>query len=85
MKSNPFGKNLVVGCVCKGATVVHDRGRVVQLTKLQELAYGEMSKDLSLRTNRLDEVMQGAGFDTRLSRTIEREMWEKWVLLGSPS
>ena len=83
MKSNRFGRNLVVGCVCKVATVVHDGGRVVQLTKLQELAYGEMSGDLSLRTNGLDEVMQGAGFDTRLSRTFEREMWEKWVLLGA--
>jgi 2-dehydropantoate 2-reductase len=73
----------VVGCVCKVASVVDDRGRAVQLTKLQELAYGEMSGDLSLRTDRLDEVMQGAGFDARLSRTIEREMWEKWVLLAT--
>jgi 2-dehydropantoate 2-reductase len=78
-----FGKNSVVGCVCKVATALDDRGRVVQLTKLHELAYGEMSGDLSLRTDRLDEVMQGAGFDARLSRTIEREMWEKWVLLAT--
>jgi 2-dehydropantoate 2-reductase len=78
-----FGKNSVIGCVCKVATVVDDRGRVVQLTKLQELAYGEMSGDRSLRTDRLDEVMQGAGFDARLSQTIEREMWEKWVLLAT--
>jgi len=27
--------------------------------------------------------MQGAGFDARLSLTIEREMWEKWVLLAT--
>jgi 2-dehydropantoate 2-reductase len=78
-----FGKNSVLGGVCKVATVVDDRGRVVQLTKLQELAYGEMSGDLSLRTDRLDEVMQGAGFEARLSQTIEREMWEKWVLLAT--
>jgi 2-dehydropantoate 2-reductase len=78
-----FGKNSVVGCVCKVANVVDDRGRVVQLTKLQELAYGEMSGDLSLPTDRLDEFMQGAGFDARLSRTIEREIWEKWVLLAT--
>jgi 2-dehydropantoate 2-reductase len=78
-----FGKNSVVGGVCKVATVVDDQGRVVQLTKLQELAYGEMSGDLSLRTERLDKEMQGAGFDARLSRTIEREMWEKWVLLAT--
>ena len=78
-----FGKNSVVGGVCKVATIVDDRGRIVQLSKLQELTYGEMSGDRSLRTDRLDEVMQGAGFDARLSRTIEREMWEKWVLLAT--
>ena len=78
-----FGKNSVVGGVCKVATIVDDRGRPVQLSKLQELTYGEMSGDRSLRTDRLDEVMQGAGFDARLSRTIEREMWEKWVLLAT--
>ena len=78
-----FGENSVVGCVCKIATVVDDRGRVVQLTELQDLAYGEMSGAPSLRTDRLDKFMQGARFDARLSRTIEREMWEKWVLLAT--
>jgi 2-dehydropantoate 2-reductase len=78
-----FGKNSVVGGVCKVATIIDDRGRIVQLSKLQELTYGEMSGDRSLRTDRLDEVMQGAKFDARLSRTIEREMWEKWVLLAT--
>src|ERR1700739_1865221 len=42
-----FGKNSVIGGVCKVATVVDDRGRIVQLTKLQDLAYGEMSGDRS--------------------------------------
>ena len=31
----------------------------------------------------LDVFMQGAGFDARLSPVIEREMWEKWVLLAT--
>lgn len=31
----------------------------------------------------LDGFMQGAGFDARLSPVIEREMWEKWILLAS--
>jgi 2-dehydropantoate 2-reductase len=37
----------------------------------------------SPRTGALDKVMQGAGFDARLSPTIEREMWEKWILLAT--
>jgi 2-dehydropantoate 2-reductase len=78
-----FGEGAVVGCVCKVATDLDDRGRIVQLAPFQELVYGEMNGAPSDRTERLDTVMQGAGFDARLSRTIEREMWEKWVLLAT--
>ncbi|HEY4171612.1 MAG TPA: 2-dehydropantoate 2-reductase [Rhodopila sp.] len=78
-----FGRQAVAGCVCKVATYVDDQGRIVQLNKLQDLAYGEMNGEPSPRTRALDEFMQGAGFDARLSPTIEREMWEKWVLLAT--
>jgi 2-dehydropantoate 2-reductase len=78
-----FGEKAVVGCVCKVATSLDDQGRIVQLTKLHDLAYGEMSGAPSSRTTQLDAVMQGAGFEARLSRTIEREMWEKWILLAT--
>jgi 2-dehydropantoate 2-reductase len=78
-----FGERAVVGCVCRVATSLDDRGRIVQLAGFHELAYGELSGAPSDRTERLDAVMQGAGFDARLSRTIEREMWEKWVLLAT--
>jgi 2-dehydropantoate 2-reductase len=78
-----FGEEAVVGCVCKVASNLDDRGRIVQLAPFQELAYGEMNGAPSDRIERLDAVMQGAGFDARLSRTIEREMWEKWVLLAA--
>lgn len=78
-----FGRQAVAGCVCKVATYVDDQGRIVQLNKLQDLAYGEMNGQPSSRTRQLDEFMQGAGFDARLSPTIEREMWEKWVLLAT--
>jgi 2-dehydropantoate 2-reductase len=78
-----FGRNAVAGCVCKVATYVDDQGRIVQLNKLQDLAYGEMNGLPSPRTEALDKVMQGAGFDARLSPTIEREMWEKWILLAT--
>ena len=78
-----FGRHAVAGCVCKVATYVDDQGRIVQLNKLQDLAYGEMNGQASPRTGRLDEFMQAGGFDARLSPTIEREMWEKWVLLAT--
>jgi 2-dehydropantoate 2-reductase len=78
-----FGEKPVVGCVCKVAAIVDDQGRIVQLAGFHDLAYGEMNGASSPRTEQLDLFLQGAGFNARLSRTIEREMWEKWVLLAT--
>jgi 2-dehydropantoate 2-reductase len=78
-----FGEKAVVGCVCKVATVLDDMGRIVQLAPFHELVYGELSGTPSVRTDELDAAMQGAGFVARLSHAIEREMWEKWVLLAT--
>jgi 2-dehydropantoate 2-reductase len=78
-----FGDKALVGCVCKVATIVDEQRRIVQLNKLQDLAYGEMNGGRSLRTDELDKTMQGAGFNARLSPSIAREMWEKWILLAS--
>jgi 2-dehydropantoate 2-reductase len=78
-----FGETAVGGCVCKCATTLDDNGRVVQLTKLQDLAYGEIDGLPTARIQALDAFMTGAGFDARLSSVIEREMWEKWLMLAS--
>ncbi|MDB5359406.1 MAG: panE [Rhodospirillales bacterium] len=78
-----FGREALVGCVAKIATMLDDDGRVVQFNKLQDLAYGEMNGARSARIEALDRAMQGAGFDARLSDAIEREMWEKWILLAT--
>jgi 2-dehydropantoate 2-reductase len=77
-----FGENALVGCVCKIASIIDDQGRIVQLTDLHSLSYGEMKGKPSERMERLDEFMKGAEFDATLSRNIEREMWEKWVMLA---
>jgi 2-dehydropantoate 2-reductase len=78
-----FGEEALVGCVCKIATFLDDEGRIVQLSPLHDLAYGEMDGSLSERVTRLDQTMQGAGFDAKLSADVEREMWEKWILLAT--
>jgi 2-dehydropantoate 2-reductase len=64
-------------------TSLDDTGRIVQLTKLHDLAYGEMDGRSTARIQVLDAFMTGAGFDARLSSVIEREMWEKWLMLAS--
>jgi len=78
-----FGERAVVGCVCKIAAQLDEDGGIVQFARFHEIAYGERDGSASDRMQRLDAFMRGAGFDARLSTTIEREMWEKWVLLAS--
>jgi 2-dehydropantoate 2-reductase len=78
-----FNPRNVVGCALKVATILEDDGRIVQLTPLQDLAYGELDGTVTPRILALDAFMRGAEFDARLSNAITREMWEKWILLAS--
>ena len=77
-----FGESSVVGCLARIASYVDDGGRIVQMTKLQDIVYGEMDGSRSARILQLDAFLQGAGFDAVLSQNIEQEMWEKWVMLA---
>jgi 2-dehydropantoate 2-reductase len=78
-----FGVRPLIGGACKAATALDEQGRIVQFTKLQDLAYGEMDGTRSPRITSLHEFMQGAGIDARLSQTIALEMWQKWTLLAT--
>ncbi len=78
-----FSPENLVGCALKIATILDDEGRVVHLTPLQDLAYGELDGSITPRIEALHELMQAGGFQPRLSREIRREMWEKWILLAS--
>jgi 2-dehydropantoate 2-reductase len=73
----------VAGCACEIAGSLDEHGRVVQLTTLQQIVYGELDGSVSSRLQALNAFMQGAGFDAQLSTNIEQEMWDKWVLLAS--
>jgi 2-dehydropantoate 2-reductase len=78
-----FGEHAVIGGVCLVASEIDDVGRIVQLADFQQLAYGERNGKTTPRLQTLDAMLQGAGFDSRLSTDIMQAMWEKWVQLAS--
>jgi 2-dehydropantoate 2-reductase len=78
-----FGEDGVIGGACLVSSEVDQDGRIVQLTGTQRLVYGELRGSLSERMNHLDAVMQGAGFEARISPDITQEMWQKWIQLSS--
>ncbi len=78
-----FSAHNLIGCALKVSTVLEDDGRIVQLTPLQDLAYGELDARLTPRIQALDAYLKGADIGARLSPDITRELWEKWALLSS--
>jgi 2-dehydropantoate 2-reductase len=78
-----FGDAPVLGGVCLVATTLDAEGRIVQLSDMQALIYGERAGGVSPRVQALDATLQGAGFEARLSEAMMQEMWEKWVMLAS--
>jgi 2-dehydropantoate 2-reductase len=78
-----FGKDGVIGGACLVSSEVDKDGRIVQLTGTQRLVYGELCGGISERMNHLDAVMQGSGFEARISPDITQEMWQKWIQLSS--
>ena len=78
-----FGEESVIGGACFIVAELDKDGRVVQLTDIHRLVYGERTGGGSARMNSLHQVMQGAVFEARTSDNIVPEMWEKWVLLAN--
>jgi 2-dehydropantoate 2-reductase len=77
-----FGKALIGG-LCKIGGTMDEDGRIVQLSPMHELTYGELDGTISARITQLDGFMRNADFDARLSTNIVGDMWEKWMLLAS--
>jgi 2-dehydropantoate 2-reductase len=78
-----FGEQAVVGGVCMVSTDLDKQGRIVQITPMQKLTYGELSGEITPRIRSLDETMRNAGFETELSTGIAQAMWHKWVMIAS--
>jgi 2-dehydropantoate 2-reductase len=78
-----FGDAHVIGGVCLVVAEMDKDNRILQLTKTQQLVYGERRGNVSDRIEGLHSCMQGAKFESRISQNIEQEMWEKWVMLAS--
>ena len=78
-----FGEGAIIGGVCLVATEIDGGGRIVQLSEIQQLVYGERNGNVTPRLQSLDATLQSAGFDAHLSTDIIQAMWEKWVMLAS--
>jgi len=78
-----FGPGAVLGGLCLISSMVDQRGRIVHLNELHRLTFGARDGFLDSRLREVATILDGAGFDLRLSDTITQEMWEKWVFIAT--
>jgi 2-dehydropantoate 2-reductase len=78
-----FGAERVLGGTCHIGAALDEEGRILHLTPLQSMTYGELDGSLSERVRAFDAVAQEASFETVLSDNIRQAMWDKWVFLAT--
>jgi len=78
-----FGPQRVLGGLVQIAATLAPGGEVHHLNKLHLLVFGERDGSLTPRGEAFARVCASALFESRLSRTIYLELWEKFVFLAT--
>jgi 2-dehydropantoate 2-reductase len=78
-----FGGKAVLGGWCAISTTLDAEGRILHLSDMQSLSFGERDGTATQRVHSIASAFAGAKFDVRASAAILQEMWEKWVFIAS--
>jgi len=78
-----FGAEHVIGGTCRINSDVDADGRVLQLSKLGDVTFGERDGQHTERIARINAELSGALFDLILSPDVLHAMWNKWYVLAS--
>lgn len=78
-----FGVERVIGGTCRINSDVDADGRVLQLSKLGDVTFGERNRERTPRIERIHAELSGALFDIILSPDVLAAMWHKWYILAS--
>ncbi|HTV09286.1 MAG TPA: ketopantoate reductase family protein [Candidatus Aquilonibacter sp.] len=78
-----FGAGHVIGGTCRINGDIDAEGRILQLSKLGDLTFGERDGQHTERIAHINEQLSGALFEARLSNDILAAMWHKWYILAS--
>jgi 2-dehydropantoate 2-reductase len=78
-----LGDSHVLGGQCLISARLDDSGRVVHLSDVHAISFGERVGGQESKVEAVTAALEGAGFEARASREIVLEMWEKWVFLAT--
>ena len=78
-----FGDHRIIGGTCRINSDVDAEGRILQLSKLGDITFGERDRQHTERITRINTELSGALFDIILSPDVLAAMWHKWYILAS--
>jgi 2-dehydropantoate 2-reductase len=78
-----FDSGAVLGGQCIVSLTLDPEGRILHLNDTHFVSFGETDGSLSPRAEAIAKTFSGANFESRLSRTILQEMWEKWSFIAT--
>ncbi|HZC57331.1 MAG TPA: 2-dehydropantoate 2-reductase [Xanthobacteraceae bacterium] len=78
-----FSARAVLGGQCLISSNLDADGRILHLSAMQSLSFGEQDGTKSERAQAILQALSGAGFDAHLSTAILHEMWEKWAFIAT--
>lgn len=78
-----FGTQRVLGGVGFVATELQPDGLIRQIASGASISFGEFDGGITARVEAIGDLLAGAAFDSRVSSTIEQDMWEKWFFMAA--
>jgi 2-dehydropantoate 2-reductase len=78
-----FGADQVLGGQCLISATLDARHRILHLSDIHTLGFGERGGGSSARVEAIAAACAGALFEARPSTEILQDMWEKWVFIAS--
>lgn len=81
--SERFGHASVLGGVCLITATLDAARRIVQMTDMHGIVFGERDGAKSSRVEAIATALRAGGFDVDATDAIVQQMWEKWVFLAT--
>jgi len=78
-----FGAEHVLGGTCRINGDMDAEGRILQLSKLGDMTFGELDGERTPRIERINTELNGALFEAVLSPNVLHAMWNKWYVLAA--
>jgi 2-dehydropantoate 2-reductase len=78
-----FGMRPVLGGQCLISATLDAEGRIIHISDLHLLSFGEQDGSKSGRVQAIATTLSGARFEVHLSTAILQEMWEKWAFIAT--